>query len=76
MARIQLLYVINQRLLVHNPLGKLVVVSIDPRRLLLLCGEVKAADSYRAADRCRSLELMRSARPVMCCFLLLKVAQM
>ena len=76
MACIKLLNVVYQWLLVHNPLSKLVVVSVNPRCFLLFGGEVQAADSNWTADRCWPLELMRGASPFMSLFLLLKVDQM
>lgn len=76
MACIKLLNVVYQWLLVHNPLSKLVVVSVNPRCFLLFGGEVQAADSDWTADRCWPLELMRGASPFMSLFLLLKVDQM
>lgn len=72
MACIKLLNVVYQRLLVHNPLSKLVVVSVNPRSLLLFGGEVQAADPDRTADRCGSLELVRGAGSIMSLFPLLK----
>ena len=70
-THVEHLNLIDKRLLVHDPLGKLVVVSVNASRFLLLCWEVETSDIDGTADRRRALELMRSVRPVVLCSLFL-----
>ena len=65
MTFVQLFHMINKRLLVHDPLSKLIVVCIDAGSLFLFSWKIETVNAYWTANRRWALELVRRERSVM-----------